>query len=212
MRTSKQKVRTIYRFTRLPENASQARPECTEDNLKVERAGLEKEAFRVITFYDKARLRLGQIFIRLKSTLKHGQWERYYERTFGDCGVSLRSAERYMRKAAKADRDSRNDSLTVLKEGTNSEAVKIRNATKEAAERVQAAVGCCTQNTEAVYRLALHLSAIKREATIRLWQSQHRPPVEKKIIAVLSKSLIEFGFVDGDALDGEDADHDTEAR
>jgi hypothetical protein len=166
------------------------RPESTKDKLLAERSVLEKEAFRVITFYEKARLQLGRIFIRLKATLRHGEWEQYFEETFADACVSFRSAERYMKLAAKAEADSKTDSLSILKPGMDQHAVAIHAAT----ERAKRAVGDAP-NPELVYRLALHLSADQREATIKLWISKHRPSAERDVIAVLDRLHLKYGVL-----------------
>jgi hypothetical protein len=108
---AKQMVRAVHRLPRLSESA--------EDKLKAERAALEACAFWTIGSLAKMRIEMGQIFIRLKTTLKHGEWEHYYEKTFGFSGVSLRSAERYMRKAAKADSEMNSSAAGIMGRGGN---------------------------------------------------------------------------------------------
>jgi hypothetical protein len=195
--------REAPRFPRLGESTLGAsQPESAEDKLNAERAGLEAEAFAIIGNFRKMRLELGRIFIRLKNTRKHGDWERYYERTFGNSKVSFRSAERYMVRAKKADADSKIDSLTIFQPGMDAQAREIRNTT----EKAQAEIGDAPK-PELVYRLALHLSAEQRDATIRLWKSPRRRRAEKEIIGVLNQLLIKFG-----RFKNEGADHDKEAR
>lgn len=189
-RNPTQRVDVVLRFPRLAEN--------DEEKLKAERAELETEAFAIIANFRKLRVELGRVFIRIKATLKHGQWQRYYAKTFGTSSVPLRSAERYMKRARKADALSKNDRLTVFKPGTTPEARERQSATVEA----QAEIGDVPK-PEPVYRLALHLSADKRDATIRLWQSPHRRRAERKIVAVLDQLLIKFGVLKDKGIDDE---------
>jgi hypothetical protein len=109
---AKQMVRAVHRFPRLSES--------DKDKLKAEeRAVLEACAFRAIGSLAKMRIGIGQIFIRLKTTLKHGEWDHYYEKTFGLSGVSLRLAERYMRRAAKAEREINSSAAGIVAGGGN---------------------------------------------------------------------------------------------
>jgi hypothetical protein len=188
MTTLTKKAGTVRRLPRPPENASQsACLKGTDDKFLAERARLEKQAFRVIGSLNKMRVELGQIFIQLKATLKHGEWGDYYEETFGG-SVSFRSAERYMELAAKAN----SDSLSILKPGTDQHAVKIQNAT----ERARTETGVVEKPKPGkVYRLALHLSMAQREATILLWASPHRPNAEVELVTVLDSLHIKYGFV-----------------
>ncbi len=181
-----QTVREVYRF---PGRVA----ESEHDKFLEERAELETQALRAIASFRKTRLELGKIFNRLKATLKHGEWERYYEKTFGDSAVSFRSAERYMKLAAQANADS--DSLSILKPGMDQHAVSMRKAT----ERAQVAVGDVPKQ-EQVYRLAIHLSPDKRDATIRLWASPHRPSAERELVSVLERLHVKFGVVNADSL------------
>jgi hypothetical protein len=160
----------MRRFPRLAESA--------EDKSKAERAALEAETFEMLGNYQKMKVELGRMFVRLKATLKHGEWEHYYVKTFGTSGVSFRSAERYMERATKA----KIDSLTVFKPGMGPAAQETHAATLEA----QAEIGDAPK-ADPVYRLPLHLSADQRDATIRLWKSTHRRRAERKIVAVLDQ-------------------------
>ena len=146
--------------------------------------------------YRNMRVALGHIFIRIKATLKHGEWERYYEKTFGTSIVTFRTAERYMLLAAKADSVAKNDRLTIFDQGVDPKSRETRAATAEA----QAEIGNVA-TPAAIYRLPLHLSADQRDSTIRLWQSPYRRPAEKEVVAVLDKHLIKFR-----ALKDDDAD------
>ncbi len=191
--TSAQKTSSVNRFSRPEERSSQAeRAKSAEEELKTRRAALEASAFRAIGSLRKMRIELGRIFIQLKATLKHGEWGHYYEKVFGDSSVSARSASRYMKLAAKTD----SDSLSNLKPGIDQHAVTIHNATEKAKE----AVGGAATTPEPVYRLALHLNAAQREATIKLWISEHRPNAERALVALLDRLHIRYGIINSDEL------------
>jgi hypothetical protein len=185
--------RKVRRFPRLSESASQsACPQGADDKFLTERARLEKQAFRAIGSLRKMRVELGQIFIQLKATLKHGEWGDYYEETFGG-SVSFRSAERYMELATKAN----SDSLSILKPGMDQYAVNMHKTT----ERARKETGVVDEpKPERVYRLALRLNTAQRDATILLWASPHRPGAEIELVTVLDSLHIKYGFVSTDAL------------
>ena len=141
----------------------------------------------------KKRLEAGRIFLQLKATCKHGEWEKYYEETFGKSCVCFRTAERYMRLAAKI----KSDSLSVLKPGMDQHAVNIQNTTKIA--RAETGVSD-EQKPEQVYRLALRLTTAQRDATVSLWASPHRSSAEKEVVAVLDRLHVKYGAVSSDSL------------
>jgi hypothetical protein len=165
----------------------------TENNFLAERARLERQALWLIGLLGRKQLELGQTFVLLKAKCKHGEWEKYYRKNFGHTSVSFRTAERYMKLAAKV----KSDSLSVLKPGTDQHAVNIHKAT----ERARAETGVSSeQKPEQVYRLALHLSEAQRDATILLWQSPERPRAEREVVAVLERCLIKSGLISSDSL------------
>jgi hypothetical protein len=165
----------------------------TENKFLTERARLERQALWLIGLLDRKQVVLGQTFILLKKTCRHGEWEKYYGETFGHLSVSFRTAERYMKLAAK----DKSDSLSISKPGTDPHAVNIRKAT----ERARAETRVSTeQKPEQVYRLALHLSTAQRNATILLWQSPDRPHAEREVVAVLERCVIESGLISSDSF------------
>jgi hypothetical protein len=167
-------------------------PVRAKNKFLAERARLEKQVFWIIGWLGRKQVELGQIFLRLKATCKHGEWEEYYEEIFGH-SLSLRTAERYMKRASKVN----SDSLSILKPGTDQHAVNINKAT----ERARAETGVSTeQKPEPVYRLALRLSEAQRGATISLWKSPHRARAEKEVVAVLERLLIEYRFISSNSL------------
>ena len=168
-----------------------------ESKFLTERARLEQQAHRIIRWLGSRPLRkqleLGLILIQLKDTCKHGEWEKYYEETFGQSCVSFRTAERYMKLAAK----TKSDRLSVLKPGMDQHAVNIQNTTKIA--RAETGVSD-EQKPEQVYRLALRLTTTQRNATVSLWASPHRSSAEKEVVVVLERFLVKHGFISSDSL------------
>jgi hypothetical protein len=173
------------RLLRFPRRAGSA-----EDQLNSERDALVTEARFVIADFRKLKVRFGGICLRIKATLKHGEWGPFFQETFGYSKISFRSAERYMALARNADADAKSDSLTVLKAGKGAAAREIEVATEE----VQGEGGVAPK-PDPVYRLALHLSPEQRDATIRLWKSPRRRRAEREIVAVLDRLLVKFGLL-----------------
>jgi hypothetical protein len=192
--TLTQTVTPIHRFPRLPESALQGlRPESTQDKLQAERAALEDCAFQLIARRRELRMELGKTFIRIKATLKHGGWESYFAETFTPCGISLRTAQRYMDlvHASEAAADSKDDKLSPFKPARDPQAVKVRDATEKAQEKVGDAARHMSKR-EQVYKLILHLSVDERDAADQLWKSPHRARAEEKIIDLLKQLCIEY--------------------
>lgn len=168
----------------------------THDNLtQAEQTALEQEAYELIGCHRKVRIRLGQIFMRLKAQDKHqyghGHWQTYYESRFGNSGLSLRTAERYMRLTRKTEADSKIVNMTILEPGSDKHAVTIENATNDAHIAVKQAV-----KPQHPYRLALRLTPTIVEALDRYWRSSNRTGTERKILMVLISDLIKHGYLE----------------
>src|SRR5271170_4747567 len=115
----KRKMNRKTRRAKQKASAKHRPPRRAEEKFLTERAQLERQAFRIIGALGIAHLELGGVLIQLKATCKHGEWEKYYKKTFDQSRVSFRTAERYMRLAAKA----KSDRLSVLKRGVDRHAV-----------------------------------------------------------------------------------------
>lgn len=197
MTTLTQKVEAIHGSHRLPESASQV-PDGTDAKLKAERAALEACAFRLIAQRRKVRMELGRTFVRIKATLKHGRWKTYFGEVFGECGISLRSAERYMRMADEADEDPKNDKLSLFKPARDPQAVKTRDATAKA----ECEVGHRQREKvrlEGIFKLPLLLSVDEQKATRKLLNSADWPSAQLEIITLLNHMCVKFGTADKEA-------------
>lgn len=164
-------------------------PRLRNRDRKILRAQLEKLAFKMIVDFRKLRVDLGRLFLRIKETLDHGEWEGYYAKTFAS-GLSLRTAQRCMLRATKADAATTNDNLTFFKAGTSPQAQEVQVTTAEA----QAEIGTAPQPPP-VHQLPLHLRAEESAGVNKLWRSSHRRFAERQVIAVLHRLLVKFGFL-----------------
>jgi hypothetical protein len=194
MTLATQRVKALRGSHDLPESASQA-PVGTDAKLKAERAALEACAFRLIAQHRKVRVELGRTFLRIKATLKHGRWKTYFGEVFGECGISLRSAERYMRMADEADEDPKNDRLSLFEPATDSQAVKTRDATAKAefevGHRQKGQV-----RVKGIFKLPLLLTVDEQKATCKLLNSPNWPSAQLGIITLIKQMCVKFGIAD----------------
>lgn len=185
-----------------------------EDELNAERRRLAAHAWRLFTTRKKIRLELGRTFIRIKATFPHGGWESYFNETFGETHVSLRSIQRWMKLAAEDAASSRNDAMSLSTPATDADAVNVRNATS----RAEAELGTQSLGTPKpepvqfeglrIYRLPLHLTGDQRDRTDELRRLPKWPLVEQKVIDLLDQLHIELGIVKVDGLEGRNANDD----
>jgi hypothetical protein len=188
MTTLKQNGRTIHRFPRLSESASQAScPQGTEDKLKAERAALEKCVFALLTRRRQLRVELGETFIRIRATLKHGQWESYFVETF-DKLINLRTAQRYMDLVRGQKTDSKNDTESLFPPATDPQAVQMRAAS----EKAKAEVG-------PRWKEKARLDDIFKRLTRALVNSLDWPSAHVEIIALLKQMYVRFRIADKEA-------------
>src|SRR4029077_11284256 len=54
--------------------------------------------------YRQQQIRIGMSLMVLHKLTKHGEWQKFYRRTFADSHVSLRQAQRYMARARDAQK------------------------------------------------------------------------------------------------------------
>jgi len=80
----------------------QVAPEQIEDRV----AELDATVIRSMARRREASIEAGRALNELKKLLGHGKWQRHFEETFAPTGITLRTAERWMKRARKADADS----------------------------------------------------------------------------------------------------------
>jgi hypothetical protein len=157
-----------------------------EDKWTTERVRLESHAFGLIARRHEVNLELGQTFLRIKATLKHGRWKSYFNETFAS-NISLRTAQRYMERARASESaaGSKGDKLSLFKPATDQQATKIRQATVNA----RAEVG---DSKNHVLKLPLSVTPREAEAILALWRSPQRIEAEREIIAHLKQLCEKF--------------------
>jgi hypothetical protein len=161
------------------------------DETNVERERLVEYACALLSARRKIRLELGRTFLRIKATFPHGRWESFYEEKFGPSHVSLRTVQRWMRMARKAD--AKNDSMTFFEPATDPGAVKIRNATEQAKAEVD---GVQRQEPRTVvYSVRLRVTSDQADRLGELRKSPKWPQIEAKIINFFDHLFIEYQLI-----------------
>ncbi len=166
-------------------------------------AELDAKVFQGMARGREANIEVGRALNELKKILGHGKWQRHLAETFAPCGVTLRSAERYMKMASEADAVSKNDNLSTFKPATDRGAQEIRNAT----ERAQAEVGAPSgqklkkepRRVDGIYKLPLRMTGDEKDAMDALRKLPDWPRAEKRIIALLKRLWVKYGIVNKDA-------------
>lgn len=170
---------------------SKVEPQSTEGvvgirNMENLIAELDATIFRCWARRREENLKLGHGFNELKKVLHHGKWKEHFEEVFAPHGISLRTAERYMKRAKREEAKVKNDKLTIFKLATDQRSQEIAAATQEAEEEVGAQPK--TKNFKPVARLyyvPLHLADDERNAIDALRKSSEWTRVEKLIVRLL---------------------------
>ncbi len=166
-------------------------------------AELDAKVFHWMARGREANIEVGRALKELKKILGHGKWQRHIAETFAPCGITLRSAERYMKLAREADAASKNDKLSTFKPATDRAAKEIKNAD----ERVQAEGGAAStdklkkepRRVDGIYNLPLRMSRDEQDAMDALRKLPDWPRTEKMIIGLLRRLWVKYGIVDKDA-------------
>ena len=166
----------IRRFPRLSAEDAAA-VERTEDRI----AALDKQIFKSIADRRKASIEAGRAFNELRRILGHGKWLPHFNEVFAPTGLKLRSAQRWMKRARKAESDSRNVTVAHSESATDTSA----RAIKDAAERDEADVSAVSdlkkpRKGSRPYSLSLHLTDEEQEAMDALQKLAGWPQAEKR--------------------------------
>lgn len=133
-------------------------------------------------------IELGHAFNELKRILGHGRWKRHFEETLAPQGISLRTAERYMKRAKKAEAQEESDNMSIFSPATDREAQHIRRATEKAQANVDANLNRRHSTGDIlVYRLPLHMTADESRATDALRTSLEWPRAERQVVRLLGR-------------------------
>lgn len=155
------------------------------EQLDVRVAQLDATIFRCRDRRREASIEAGRAFIELKELL-HGKWERHVKETFGPHGISLRTAQRWMERARKADEEAKNDKLALLKSASDDDAKDVKGATQRAqVEQPE------KQNT---YKLPLtSLNSDDRRAVDTLRKTSKWPKAERRVVEEVRRQCQKYG-------------------
>jgi hypothetical protein len=183
--------RLIRRFPRLP-----AGDLAIEPQLVKRIAELDESAFPLIALRHTTNLELGRIFEQEKEALGHGKWVEHFEEVFAPLGISLRTAERYMRRAKREDA-IKFDNLSNLKSASDEGARAVKDADERAEAEVKAARSRTpTIDEHGLYKLMLHMRDEEKILTDRLCLSPDWPRAEREVLRLLRRLWVEYDIID----------------
>jgi hypothetical protein len=170
--------------------------EAATDQIEDRVARLDATIMRSMTERREASIEAGRAFNELKKLLGHGKWKRHFDEMFAS-QITLRTAERWMKRAAKANIASRSDSVSNFKSASDQDAQNIREATEQAQAEVDAQSAQRKVKKEGrLYMLPLHMTDDEKNAMDALRKSPHWPLGEEKILSRLRRLWIKFGIVE----------------
>ena len=168
----------------------------SDDAERIERrvTELDDMAFRSMATRREASVEAGRAFNELKQILGHGEWQRHFAETFAPHGISLRRAERYMKRAKEADKVSKIDTLSLFKLATDKGAHDVSEANEQAQAEVDAQLQHNRPKTKRlIYKIPLRMASDQMEAVDALRKSSHWPRAEKRIIRRLRDLCVKYG-------------------
>jgi hypothetical protein len=162
-------------------------------------AELDAIVLRSIAERREASIEAGRAFNKLRRILGHGKWQRHFQETFSS-KITLRTAERWMGRAKRADSDSKTDAVSIFKPASDEHAKKIRRATREAEAEVE---GASRDNTKDktfrhIHNLPLRMTSDEHEWTLTLQKLPKWNRAEGKILRLLKELWIKYGIVGAD--------------
>jgi hypothetical protein len=179
---------------------SDVEPNDHENQIEKRIEALDETVFRSFAKRRQATVEAGRAFNELKKLLGHGKWQRHFEEVFVPRGITLRTAERYMKRAKRADSAAENDNLSNFKLASDEGAQEIREATDEAQAEVEAASNHSKSKKDSrhVFRLPLRMTAneIEMAATLQQLPDWHR--AERRIVRLLRELCLKYGVISND--------------
>lgn len=161
------------------------------------------EGRRGLADTSRGTLVAGRAYNKLKTMFKKGAWLPWLAVEGTRTGHSIRSIQQYMKAAKEADAE--NEKLRVLPKATDAQAVAIRTAGAQAAQRVADAItatdlrsGTAEPRTkkpprkspprlDGMYHLPLNMTGAEKDATDQLVASPKWPIMEAAIMAFLRR-------------------------
>jgi hypothetical protein len=162
-------------------------------------AELDAKVFRSIADRREASIEIGRALTEEKAILGHGKFQRHFAKKFAS-SFTLRTAERYMKRARKANSLLKIDSASIFKPASDQGAQEIREATDEAQAEVEAASNHAKSKKDSrhVYRLPLRMTADEIELAETLQQLPDWHRAERKIVRLLGELCLKYGVVSTD--------------
>lgn len=159
-------------------------------------AQLDAGILRWWTRQSRDGIEAGRAFNELKRILGHGKWQRHFKERFAPSGITLRTAERYMKLANQADAKAKNDNLSIFTQASDRDAQTIRNATERAQSVVEPLQSRDKTNYKAshvcTYRLPLRITVDEKNSLDALRNSGEWSEAERKIVALLRRLFVKF--------------------
>jgi Protein of unknown function (DUF3102) len=179
-------------------------PKISDEDLAIEPQVLERIAeldakvFRSIADRREASIEIGRALTEEKAILGHGKFQRHFAEKFAS-SFTLRTAERYMKRARKADSLLNIDSVSIFKSASDEGAREIRKATQQAQAEVEAMQAQDKAKSEVgLYRLMLRIPDHEIDVMDRLRESSDWPRAERQILRLLRRLWVEYDIIDED--------------
>jgi hypothetical protein len=208
------KPKPIRRFPRLPRRFPRLPAEDVAKQAKADRlATLDAQAFDWIARGRPANIELGRVFNQIKALLKHGEWKPYFAKKFTSRGISLRTATEYMGLARQADEITKKADFALFPPATDRHAQEINDTNEEAQAEVELAGEQSPETSklepereikktrtkrvrlDGIYKLPLFMTGEQKDATDQLLESKKWSGTERKIMDLLQRRLIKYGFL-----------------
>jgi hypothetical protein len=144
-------------------------------------AELEIQAFEWIGRGREANIQLGHIFIRMKKKVARGEWLPYFKQKFVPKGVTLRTAQEYMKLA-----DENAESACLEPDEAAEIEAELEVAPKKGKPRGKAG------QKDDRYKLPLKLTSRESEALDELRESQNWHAAEMSLVASLRNLFFQY--------------------
>jgi len=175
----------------------------THENLNVAEqiearvARFDAQVFQHWAQRREATIKIGHALIKLKHTLGYGKFQDHIKEVFAPIGLKLRTAQRYMRRAKRAEAEAENDKLSLSKSASDDGAKDVKRATKRAGD--------------SSYKLPLvSLNSQDRKAVEALQKTSNWAEAEESIAAEVRRQCIKFGaYAEEDETDHENSSADA---
>lgn len=159
-------------------------------------AKLDAQIFEALADRRKASIDVGLALIEQRKLLPHGKWLAHFNEVLAPNGLKLRTAQRWMKRARKAESDLRNVTVAHSESASDSGAQAIKTAAKQDEADVRAVADPKESRKGArPYSLPLHLTEEEQKAMDALQKSAAWFQAEKKVVRLLRNFCIEQGVM-----------------